>query len=191
MPAKVHIVKAMVFPVDVHMWELDSKKGWVPKNRCLRIVVLEKTLESRLDCKEIKPVNPKGNQPWVFIEMTDAKAEAPNFGHLMQRVNSLEKTLMLGKIEGRRREWQRMRWLDGIADSIHDMNLSKLQEMVKDREAWRATIDEVTESDTTEQLNNSYYCISQPSLKLRIAIRYCSNQYYIRELLGGASQKDP
>ena len=104
MPAKVHIVKAMVFPVDVHMWELDSKKGWVPKNWCLRIVVLEETLESRLDCKEIKPVNPKGNQPWVFIETTDAKAEAPNFGHLMQRVNSLEKTLMLGKIEGRRRE---------------------------------------------------------------------------------------
>ena len=115
------------------MLELDNKKGWVPKNWCLWNVVLEKTIESPLDFKEIKPVNPKGNQPWVFIGTTDAKAEAPNFGHLMPRADSLEKTLMLGKIEGRRRrEWQRMRWLDDI-NSIHDMNLSKLWEMVKNR----------------------------------------------------------
>ena len=98
--------------------------------------MLEKTLESPLDSKKIKPVNPKGNQPRLFIGRTDAESEAPLFGHLMRRDDSLEKTLMLGKIEGRRRrQWQRMRWLDSTIDST-DMNLSKLWEIVKDREAW-------------------------------------------------------
>ena len=83
--------------------------------------MLEKTLENPLDCKEIKPINPNGNQPWIFIGRTDAEAEAPILGHLMQRVDSLEKTLMLGKIEGRkRRGQQRMRWLDSITDSVDE-----------------------------------------------------------------------
>ena len=107
------------------MWELDHKEDRVPKNWYFWNVVLEKTLESPLDCKEIKLLNPKGNQPWTFIERADMEAEAQHFGHLMRTADSLEKILMLGKIEGRRRRgWQRMRWLNGITDPM-DMSLSK------------------------------------------------------------------
>ena len=109
-------------------------------------MVLEKTLESPLDCKENQPVHSIRDQSWVFFGRNDAKLKLQYFGHLMQRVDSLEKTLMLGGIGGRRRRGrQRMRWLDSITDLMH-MSLSELQELVIEREAWHAVIHGVAKS---------------------------------------------
>ena len=149
LPTKVCIVKAMVFPVVMYgceRWAI--KKGGAPKNWCFWTVVLEKTLERPLDSKEIQPIHPKGDQSWVFIGRTDTEVEAPILWLSDAKSWPIGKTLMLGKIEGRRRRgWQRMRWLDDITDSM-DMNLIKFQEMVKDREASHVAVHRVTKSHT-------------------------------------------
>ena len=161
----------MVFPVVTYGCEshIDCKESWTPKNCCFWTVVLKKTVESPLNFKEIQPFHPKGDQPWVFIGRTDAEAETPILWPLHVKSRLLEKTLMLGKIEGRRRRGrQRMRWLDDIPDSM-DMSFGWLWDLVMDRETWwlpSMNSQSPTQLSNWAQLNSDIHWFSLEAIHL-------------------------
>ena len=172
LPTKVHLAKAMVFPV----WKLECEESWALKNWCFRTVVLEKALESPLDCQEIQPVSPKGNQPWIFIERTDAEAENP-IPHLMWRTDSLEKTLMLGKKEMEVAE-------DEMVRKHHWLNRHESEQTLGDSERQGSLVCfsswDFKGPDMTEWLNNNFLKFSSVMVMgAATVIVYCSIMRWI------------